>query len=67
MPGFDPLHYIEQVWWQKPEIPALRKKRQDDPNFWVILSYIAYGQSGLHKNLFQQKIDKYPWLKEGNF
>jgi hypothetical protein len=29
------------VWWLTPAIPALWKRRQEDQNFKVILSYIT--------------------------
>lgn len=31
-----PQHHINSVWWYKPELPVLRRQRQEDQKFKII-------------------------------
>lgn len=41
-PGFHPQQHIHERWWLPIYIPTLRRERQDDREFQVILGYVAY-------------------------
>lgn len=40
-PGFYPQHCTDQVWWQRPTMPALRKWRQEDRKISVRMGNIV--------------------------
>lgn len=55
LPGLDPRHHPHQVWWYTPVVSTLRRGRQEDHKFKVLLSYIENVSPGLCETLFQNK------------